>query len=230
MLALHAPHFQTFPDDELGPLLRILRKRRGLTLSQSAKEMGVSASALSQAERNVPGVERLALRAVNEHLAKAAEDGIIRPGSVRRQFQAYGSARDFVSILRHPERERRGNLLRQALLARRFKIDPDPNDFRIGATGSIVRIDLNAMIAYIDRSRFSTDPMKMRFGENLGYIVDLDDNMLDDDVWAQSIDRFAGALEAACEGGKFDPDALKRALQAPLPATPPLNSPIATTD
>lgn len=206
---------QPFRADELGPLLRALREHRGLTLRENADELGVSASALSQAERNVSGVERLALRAVNEHLARATAEGTLDQGRVRHEYRADGSALEILQKIRGPERERRAGLLRQALLARQLLTWYNDEGFFVDIMASVVRVDLDRMTAHLVRHGDSTKKTALDEAELLGVVVDLNDETLDDESWAQAIDRFASALVRSSPRG-LDVDMLRHELQRPL--------------
>ena len=183
--------------DEIGPLARLLREERGLTLQQVAGDLRISVSGLSQAERNAAGGERVALRAIH-HLKKLSGRDSEGPGFVQREVWAYGSAVEDLTRLRAPETARRAALLKQALLAR--GIEPVPTAkrtevlrFQVGAFRIRVRLE-DMMVLFSKTKRDSrSSPLS---SVPLGHVVDPSLPSVEDDLdqWVQSIDVFARAL------------------------------------
>lgn len=197
--------------EEVGALARVLRSHRGITLRQAAAELDVSVSALSQAERSVASVYRLAIRAANHHLARLAEQGLYSAGHIEEKIQAVGGAIDAVSVHRGPENDRRAALLRQALLARGISTEHEGQFVVIRLPQDALMVDLATMtaLAWPGRPNASLEDTTGRV--DAGSIVSFDDlfDGLSDEEWAVAIDRFASALVSASAGGKLDVPALR---------------------
>ncbi len=213
---------------EIGEMARHLRKLRDLTLEAAAAELGVSASGLSQAERGVERMLRLALRSVNEHLARGSEVGLVGHGHIREQFQAYGGAEDILGKVRGPEVARRGGLLRQALLARGVDLVIEGHTAHVAVVQARVEVDLRDMsvVAIKDDGR-PRGGFLPPLGMPLGRIIDTDEVTLDEgEVWAEAIDRFASAVIAATKTpGLFKPELIQKALRFGAPPKSPSTSP-----
>lgn len=212
---------------ELAKMARHLRKMRGLTLEASAAELGASVSGLSQAERGVERMVQLALRSVNEHLARAAEAGLVQRGHVREEFLAYGGANDVLGEVRSPEVARRGGLLRQALLARGVTLTTDGHSAYVDVPGARVEVDLRDTSVFAVKQGGKPRGPFPHLGAPLGRIVDTDAVTPDqDEVWAEAIDRFAVAVVAATrKPGLFNPRPIQNALGMAAPEGTPSTNP-----
>lgn len=197
--------------EEIGPLARLLRKERGLTLDQASAVLGVTISALSRAERGEASVYRLALRSANVHLDGLAAAGHYTPGRVEERVQAVGGAIAAVARLRGPETDRRAALLRQALLARGVYIERADRFVFVRLAEDTVAVDLPTTLILVWPGRPNAGPDDKGGRTAAGSIVDIGDLAvgLSAEEWAVVVDRFAEALVAASAGGPLDLELLR---------------------
>lgn len=203
--------------EEVGPLARLLRKERGLTLGQASAELGVTISALSRAERGEASVYRLALRSANVHLDRLAAEGHYAQGKVEERVQAVGGARAALAKLRGPEADRRAGLLRQALLARGVRIERADEFVLVRLARDTVAVNLETTHILVWPGRPDATLGDKEGRTHGGFFVDFGDlaDGLSAEEWALVVDRFAGALVSASAGGPLDVVLLREGVRRP---------------